>query len=379
VTRSARRVLALGLAGSALSAQVPPAPPEAVETRLRRVQERRQALERELTRLRAQERTLLGEVERLTLEERLRGVELGETTLLLERTNAELDATVQRERERARAVDEARPLLAARARALYKLGELSYLRILLSVERPSDFFRGYRYVTALARRDNARLVAFRADLAGLRAARAELEARTREALALRAELTRQRASLAADRTRKTALLREIADKRETHAAYLRELTEAEARLARLLEGLAGGEAAVPIAAFRGSLPWPVAGRVRVPFGPRKHPRFDTYTAHNGLDIEAPPDAPVAAVHEGSVAFADRFQGYGPMVVVDHGGKHYSLYAHLSEIAVEVGERVAAGQRLGGAGEGVEGPGIYFEMRFQGRPEDPAEWLRPSPN
>jgi septal ring factor EnvC (AmiA/AmiB activator) len=353
--------------------------PEGTEARLRRVQERRQALERELSRLRAQERSLLGDVERLTLEERLRAAQLGETTLLLERTNAALDATVKRERERARSVEEARPLLAARARALYKLGELSYVRMLLSVERPSDFFRGYRFVTTLARRDNARLVAFRADLAELTATRAELEARTREALALRSELTRQRASLAADRKRKTALLREIADKRETHAAYLRELTDAEARLGRLLEGLGDEEASVPIAAFRGSLPWPVAGRVRVPFGPRKHPRFDTYTAHNGIDIEASPESPVSAVHEGSVAFADRFQGYGPMVVVDHGGKHYSLYAHLAEIAVRTGERVSGGQRLGTAGEGIDGPGLYFEMRFQGRPEDPADWLGPPAN
>jgi septal ring factor EnvC (AmiA/AmiB activator) len=339
------------------------------------VRERKRGLEQDLARLRSQERTLLGEVERLGLEERLRAAQLRESELLLERTNAELDATLKRERELARSVEAARPVLAARARALYKLGELSYVRILLSVDQPSDFFRGYRFVTTLARRDNERLAAFRADLSALAAARVELEARTRRALALRSELSRQRASLIADRKRKTGLLAEITDKRETHAAYLRELTEAEVRLGQLLAGLGEGHVAVPIAAFRGQLPWPVAGRIRVPYGPRKHPRFETYTAHNGLDFETAPEAPVAAVHEGSVAFAGRFQGYGPMVVVDHGGKHHSLYAHLAEIGVRVGQRVAAGEPLGTAGEGLEGPGIYFEMRFQGRAEDPADWLK----
>jgi septal ring factor EnvC (AmiA/AmiB activator) len=339
------------------------------------VRERKRGLEQDLARLRSQERTLLGEVERLGLEERLRAAQLRESELLLERTNAELDATLKRERELARSVEAARPVLAARARALYKLGELSYVRILLSVDQPSDFFRGYRFVTTLARRDNERLAAFRADLSALAAARVELEARTRRALALRSELSRQRASLIADRKRKSGLLAEITDKRETHAAYLRELTEAEVRLGQLLEGLGEGQVAVPIAAFRGQLPWPVTGRIRVAYGPRKHPRFETFTAHNGLDIETAPEAPVATVHEGTVAFAGRFQGYGPMVVVDHGGKHHSLYAHLAEIGVRVGQRVAGGEPLGTAGEGLEGPGIYFEMRFQGRAEDPADWLR----
>ena len=132
---------------------------------------------------------------------------------------------------------------------------------------------------------------------------------------------------------------------------------------------------MPLGAFRGSLPWPVEGRVRAGFGRRKHPRFDTYTVHNGLEIEAPPDAEVRAVHEGRVVFADRFRGYGLMVVVDHGGKHHSLYAQLAEVAVAPGQEVAAGTVLGTADPGgADGPGVYFEMRYQGRPEDPLDWL-----
>jgi septal ring factor EnvC (AmiA/AmiB activator) len=84
---------------------------------------------------------------------------------------------------------------------------------------------------------------------------------------------------------------------------------------------------------------------------------------------------VAAVHEGSVVFAERFKGYGLMVVLDHGGKHHSLYAHLAEARVLLGRKVAAGEILGTVGPGgLEGPGLYFEMRFQGRPEDPVDWL-----
>jgi septal ring factor EnvC (AmiA/AmiB activator) len=341
------------------------------------VQSRRAALEAELTRLRSEEKSLLGEVERLELEVRLRGERLRETELLLQRTNAELDATLQRTRALEASLAAARPVLAQRARALYKLGEPSYLRLLLSVERPSDLLRGYRFVGSLARRDRERVGAFRADLATLGTTRAELERRTQEALALRTELLRARRELDGQRARKTELLTRIVQRKETHAAYVEELQQAEERLGEMLAGLGAADVGVPMAAFRGALPWPVEGAVRVPFGPRKHPRFDTYTLVNGLDIEAPLDAPVRAVHEGSVAFADHFRGYGLMVIVDHGDKHHSLYAHLGRVDVGVGQRVEAGQQLGAVGgTGVLGPGLYFEVRSQGRPEDPADWLEP---
>jgi septal ring factor EnvC (AmiA/AmiB activator) len=85
---------------------------------------------------------------------------------------------------------------------------------------------------------------------------------------------------------------------------------------------------------------------------------------------------VGAVFDGTVVFADRFRGYGLMVVLDHGGKHHSLYAHLGETRVAVGQKVLAGEQLGQVGSsGLEGPGLYFEMRFQGRPEDPLDWLK----
>jgi murein hydrolase activator len=84
---------------------------------------------------------------------------------------------------------------------------------------------------------------------------------------------------------------------------------------------------------------------------------------------------VRAVHGGRVVFAERFRGYGLMVVVDHGGKHHSLYAQLADVQVAAGQQVEAGTLLGSADPaGPDGPGVYFEMRYQGRPEDPEGWL-----
>jgi len=379
--------LLLALAGAAQDAPAPAAAAAAAqerpvaeaqasdEERLRKVQERRAALEQELKRMRGEEKSLLGEVDQLELELALRSEELTGIQIELARTRARLDATVARVAELEKSLAEARPALARHARALYKLGDTSYLRLLLSIDRPSDFFRGYRLITTLARRDNARVAAFRSDLAAFTTEKAALEERTRESLALRNRLAAARRSLDAQRARKTELLTSLVERKELNAAYVEELAQAEARLQQLLAGLAEGFVEVPLGAFRGSLPWPVAGPVRAGFGRRKHPRFDTYTVHNGIEIEAPADAPVRAVHAGRVVFAERFRGYGLMVVVDHGAKHHSLYAQLGSVEVAAGQEVAAGDVLGrAASAGADAPGVYFEMRYQGRPEDPEGWL-----
>jgi len=357
--------------------QAPAASPAATpdEERLRKVQERRTALEQELRRMRGEERSLLGEVEQLELELQLRSEELTEIQITLRRTRARLDATVLRVKQLEASLAEARPALARHARALYKLGDMSYVRLLLSIDRPSDFFRGYRLVTTLARRDNARVASFRSDLAAFTSEKVALEERTRESIALRNRLAGARRSLDAQRERKTELLTSLVERKELNAAYVEELAQAETRLQQMLSGLGEGEGEVALGAFRGSLPWPVEGPVRAGFGRRKHPRFDTYTVHNGIEIAADADSPVRAVHGGRVVFAERFRGYGLMVVVDHGGKHHSLYAQLSEVLVTAGQEVAAGTVVGRADSaGPDGPGVYFEMRYQGRPEDPEGWL-----
>jgi septal ring factor EnvC (AmiA/AmiB activator) len=269
-------VLLIALAAFARAqSPAPSTPPPASATadraattdeRLRRVRERKQAIERDVARLRGQEQSLLADVERLELEVRLRSEQLRETQLVLHRASEQMDATGRRVRELDASVAQARPQLAARARALYTMGELSYVRMLLSVEQPADMLRGYRFVSALARRDREKMAALRANLATLAATREDLQRKTREALALRADLDRARRGLEVDRQRKSELLTSIVEKKETHAAYLQELEEAEGKLGQLLSGLGGADITVPITVFKGALPWPARGRVRIAFG-----------------------------------------------------------------------------------------------------------------
>ncbi|HKQ60142.1 MAG TPA: peptidoglycan DD-metalloendopeptidase family protein, partial [Candidatus Polarisedimenticolaceae bacterium] len=159
-----------------------------------------------------------------------------------------------------------------------------------------------------------------------------------------------------------------------------ELSAAAAGLGRLVGTLpaAPSAPALDVHKFRGLLDWPAPGRVSAGFGPMVHPRFKTRLPHPGLDIDGAPGAAIRSVFDGRVVYSAWLRGYGLTAIVDHGGGVVSVYAHASALLVESGESVLRGQPLGAIGEtgSLRGPYLYFELRVDGQPTDPAAWLRP---
>jgi septal ring factor EnvC (AmiA/AmiB activator) len=175
--------------------------------------------------------------------------------------------------------------------------------------------------------------------------------------------------------------------RETAERLVGELQQAESELRAMLAATrAGGSrpapatvpaAVLPLAPFKGDLDWPVEGRVLARFG-RERQRFGTVLPRTGIEIGASASTPVQALHEGRVMFADAFAGLGRLVIVEHGPGAFSLYGHLGSIAVQRGETVTRGGRVGTVGHTPAGAeAMYFELRIDGHPVDPLEWLKPS--
>lgn len=128
----------------------------------------------------------------------------------------------------------------------------------------------------------------------------------------------------------------------------------------------------------GNLPWPVKNRECYRgFGKYKHPKFDVYVMNKGIDILASQGEIVTSVKEGKVVFANWFKGYGMLVMIDHGEGLYSLYAHLANILVSSGEKVSKGIPIGKIGNPFDEDGynLHFEIRVNGEPVDPLDWLR----
>ena len=111
------------------------------------------------------------------------------------------------------------------------------------------------------------------------------------------------------------------------------------------------------------------------FGEHQHPLFHTKTLQSGLLIAAEPGAPVQAVADGKVVYADLYQSFGPMVILDHGAGWFSLYTHLEALAVAKGQVLKQGEQLGSVGTTLDGPRLGFEIRHLTQPQDPNKWLK----
>jgi septal ring factor EnvC (AmiA/AmiB activator) len=181
----------------------------------------------------------------------------------------------------------------------------------------------------------------------------------------------------------SALIQQIDQRRDLAAQLMGELQVAQQRLQQRLAGFeqggragSGSAMALPLRPFRGDLDWPLDGRVLASFGRQLHQRFNTAIVSNGIRIAAPPGAPVRSIHEGTVVFAEPFTGFGNLVIVDHGGQAFTMYGTLSTMTVSAGSHVIRGQNLGAAGASPDGvPSIYFELRVDGKPVDPLQWLK----
>ena len=123
--------------------------------------------------------------------------------------------------------------------------------------------------------------------------------------------------------------------------------------------------------------WPVRGYISDGFGSRRNPfGGGGYEMHSGLDIATNHGAPINATADGIVLFAGSYQGYGNVVVLDHGYGLTTRYAHMSSIEVEVGQHVTRGKKIGAVGSTGRStaPHCHYEVRLHDRPVDPIHYL-----
>jgi murein hydrolase activator len=371
------------LVAAAFAAVGPPQAPSGAKAMADRAAARIRDLRREADSLASRERTLLDDLRKLEVERDLRAEEFNASTLDLLRIERELDDTAFRIAALERTAESQLPDLTARMVELYKVGNGGYLRMLLNVDDLRDLGRAYRFVSGLQGLDRRRVAEHQRTLADLRKAQAALEGRRSQARLAQTTVARARDAAAQAVTAHEALITQIDERRDLASRLVSELEGARQQLQRLIDDTAAGrspgavsDVGLPLRPFKGELDWPVTGTVRGEFGRQVNRRFHTSVVSNGVRIAAEAATPVVAVHEGTVAYATTFTGFGKLVILDHGSVAFSLYGYLADIDVVSGERVVQGQRLGSVGTSLEGdPSLYFELRIDGKPVDPLQWLK----
>jgi len=353
------------------------------EKRLAQINARIKDLQAKLDAEQKRRATLLSALEQIGLTKQIIRAEISSQNVMLARTNGEL-AALRREIVRLRErLEKEKRAAETTLVTLYKHGRLDLLRFILQAKDIGSVLAESKRLTLLARQQERAVAAYLETLGELQAGESRLEAKRAESARLIRSMADRRADLEAEERKNRNLIREIERNKTAYEETLDDLRERARQLQALIQRLLSQEEPLPFTVIplderQGRLPWPLAGRVITTFGPQRHPRFNTLTVNNGIEVAPTGDGKtVRAVHPGRVAYADYFEGYGNLLIIDHGLAYYTLYGHLADILVAKGDAVRAEQPVGVAGDtgSLRGECLYFEIRFRAKALDPLKWLK----
>jgi septal ring factor EnvC (AmiA/AmiB activator) len=376
-----KRTLALGLAcglALGLDAQEDPA---RLQRRLSEVQARLAQVDQQLGALKKRRKGVLVELQGISLQADRARAQAEGARLRQDETRSEVQRITQRKQDIHQRIAQLRAEVRRQVRWMQALGPWGGLGFFPSLTDFQDFLVKGRYLAYWRQRQRRRLDQVQSLQRDLALREQELQAALQRLAQEEREAAQLQATLRLSEERLQGFLDGLRQDESRQKAVQSELAEEALQLERMLAGLLGKarpdafEARTSFASLRGQLPRPVEGSLAQGFGEHLHPRFRTKTVQSGVLVATDGGAPVHAVAEGRVVFAESYQSYGPMVILDHGGGYFTLYTHLRAFQVSKGAAVHPGQQIGNAGDTLEGPRLGFEVRLQAQPQDPQKWLK----
>ena len=274
----------------------------------------------------------------------------------------------------------------------YLGGNQEYLKMLLNNHDPNEMAREIQYYEYIARSRAIWLRTLRTNLDQLHAVASQTKKKSAEIASLQAAQNLQRQTLEKDKITHQQVLKKIALQLKQQRNEIGRLQRDENRLAQLVEKLSRMLAQAksksnfnnsnlpdnrfdgsPFALLKGKLTLPVKGVVSNKFG-MTHP--DSTVLWKGLFLRAAANQPVKAVAAGRVVFADWLRGFGNLIILDHGKGYMSLYGNNETLYKQVGDVLRGGDTIAAVGNsgGNEESGLYFELRHEGKPMDPMNWI-----
>jgi septal ring factor EnvC (AmiA/AmiB activator) len=272
--------------------------------------------------------------------------------------------------------------LARQIRATFVLGRQEYVKLLLSQDDPAAVSRVLTYYQYLGRARAQQIAGARVVLDRLHNLEEDVGQQRRELQTLRTAKLERKQALEVAHARRTEVLATLGRKVHDQTDEIARLRADEQRLQRLLEQLEDYLAGVPrdpsfdirFRDFRGKLPLPTQGKFLAHFG---DPKKGGNLRWKGVLLGGHEGQDVISVARGRVAFADWLRGFGLLLILEHGDGYMTLYGYNQSLYTQVGDWVEAGQVIASLGNTGDVPeaGVYFEIRHQGQPRDPQQWLR----
>ncbi len=374
------------LALLSLHAGIIPAAPARGEADARKTEEQLQAVKAEIERITREVSAEQVERDRLTRE--LRGAELsvskardalGDVRRERAETAARRAALAAEKRARTAEVEDNRSALAGQMRAAYQIGRQEPLKLLLNQQDPAVAGRMFVYYSYFGRARAGQIRLIEDDVRRLGELDTELQAEDERLAELEKQQRAQVDELEQARERRGVVLANLETQSRGRVQNLERLRSQQAGLEKLLRELRAAMEHFPVEGndeftrLRGKLAWPVSGHLVARFGDARAGGVQW----DGVLVATERGAPVKAVCQGRIIYADWLPGLGLLTIVDHGDGYLSLYGHNERLYKAVGERVAAGDTIAAAGDsgGSPRPELYFEIRKGGKPVDPRPWFK----
>ncbi|WP_344808683.1 murein hydrolase activator EnvC family protein [Allohahella marinimesophila] len=311
----------------------------------------------------------------------------------LKQTRSELDSLQTTGEQLQDDLEAGRSRIEALLRAAHRAGQVPALAMLLGSEDPTSAQRKLTYLSYYSTAEREKLLAYRDQLDALQQNRDAVESAAARLEATRAQLAGERLELEREQQRREQLVASLrkevggeqsrlarleADQKSL-SALVKEMNETLARIDLAYE-------AEDFAKRKGALRWPLDDAALASIGARtgskgsawKLPAFRTSLREgNGLFISLPPSSPVHSVHQGRIVFADWLRGFGLLLIIDHGDGFMTLYGNNQALYAHTGDQVRSGDIVASSGSSGGRPeaGLYFEIRKDGRPQNPLPWLR----
>jgi septal ring factor EnvC (AmiA/AmiB activator) len=379
-------VLVLAVAGAASAAAAAPQAGQNANPDAKKTEADLQAIKAEIERVAGQ--VSRDQVERDKLARELRTAELSVNDVRtgLERVRKERAersekraALAEEKRQRQADLGRERESLAGQLRAAYLIGSEEPLKLLLNQKDPARAGRMFAYYSYFGRARADQITRISANLARIDQLDGEVAAEDQQLAALEGQRRAELARLDDARARRGMVLASLQTESRSRAQSLERLKRQQSGLEKLLRELKRAmdrfpaDTSTAFARLRGKLAWPVAGRLVARFG-------DIRTGGvkwDGVLVATERGAPVRAIYQGRVVYADYLPGLGLLTIIDHGDGYLSLYGHNDHLYKAAGERVSAGEPVAAAGDsgGRDRPELYFEIRKGGRPVDPRPWFK----
>ena len=265
---------------------------------------------------------------------------------------------------------------------LYKFGKFNYFELMLQVDNIGTLLSENKRLTVLAQYQENIITGYLDTIQKLKNSEERLGIKKNEINQLLQNSRHKQQELEIQEKKNQALIREIMQNKDSHLQALSELQERAEQLQSLMKKLLEEKIQLPFPLIplyekQGALAWPISGRVVTRFGNIRHPRFNTITKNNGIEIAPSKDMVVKSIHQGIIVYADYFEGYGKLIIVDHGMAYYTLYGHCSDFLAKKGDAVSVEQPIAIVGDisSMKGTTLYFEIRYKTKALNPLQWLQ----